>query len=136
MARSRGTRIGGGTVVLVVERPITRDGINALRQSGRRWLERTGAAVVVCDVAGIPDPDSITLEALARVALTVRSAGREVCLRHASPRLKDLLSLVGLRDVLPCEDSGLAGVEPERQPEQREHAWHIEEVMEPGDPAP
>jgi hypothetical protein len=133
MARSKARRTGEGTIVLVVERPITRDGIDALCRQGRRWLERTGAALVVCDVACIPDPDPITLEALTRVALTVRGAGREIRLRHASPRLQDLLCLVGLQEILPLEPSG---VQLEREAEQREHARHIEEVMEAGDPPP
>lgn len=119
------------TVVLVVERPITQAGIAALCARGRQWLERTGASLVVCDVAAIPDPDRTTLEALTRVALTVRQAGWEIRLRHASPRLQDLLRLVGLGDVLPLEDSVL---ELHREPEQGEHALHIEEVMEAGEP--
>ncbi|MGH9213688.1 MAG: STAS domain-containing protein [Acidimicrobiales bacterium] len=120
-----------GTVVLVIEQPITRRGIAALCERGRTWLEQSGATVIVCDVGAIPDPDGVTLEALTRVALTVRRAGRQIRLRHASRRLQDLLSLVGLREVLPLEASG---VELEGQAEEREHALRIEEVMEPGDP--
>lgn len=121
------------TVVLIIERPITRAGIAALCDRGRRWLEGTGASVVVCDVAAIPNPDGITLEALTRVALTVRQAGREVRLRHASHRLQDLICLVGLREVLPLEESVL---ELHREAEQREHPVRIEEVMEARDPPP
>jgi anti-anti-sigma regulatory factor len=119
--------------VLVVERPITRAGIAALCECGRAWLLSSGATTIVCDVRAIPDPDAVTLEALTRVALTVRRLGGETRLRHASRRLQDLLVLVGLCEVLPLEEP--SGVEGEGQAEQGEHAISIEEVMEPDDPA-
>jgi ABC-type transporter Mla MlaB component len=63
-------------------------------------LERSGAAVVLCDVTGI-HPDAVTVDALARLQLAARRHGCQVRLRHASDELLDLLGFMGLRDVLP-----------------------------------
>jgi ABC-type transporter Mla MlaB component len=58
--------------------------------------------LVVCDVSQIVDPDFVTVDALARLALGVRRCGCHVRLRGASPKLRELLALAGLGEVLPC----------------------------------
>ena len=70
---------------------------------GQRLLE-SNADVAVLDVAALSSPDAATVDALARVLLTARRLGRTVRLRHASPRLLELLELFGLTDVLPAEE--------------------------------
>src|SRR2546425_978631 len=57
-------------------------------------------AITVCDVDGIT-ADAVTVDALARLQL---AAGRHQCrvrLRGASPELRQLVTFMGLRDVLP-----------------------------------
>ena len=89
-------------------------------------LERSGADVLVCDVAEVTRPDAGTIEALARLQLTARRLGCQMRLRDPSRELRELLDLFGLDDVLR--------VEPVRQPEQREEPLGVEERVEMGDP--
>jgi hypothetical protein len=71
--------------------------------------------------------DVLTVDALARLQLSARRHGRRFCLRDASEELRGLIDLVGLNDVL--------GVEPRRQPEQREQRVRVQEERELDDPA-
>jgi ABC-type transporter Mla MlaB component len=111
---------------LVVSGPLTPADAATLCERARSELARSGADVLVCDVAALAHPDAGTIEALARLQLTVRRLGRKVQLRHPSRELGELLDLFGLTDVL-C-------VEPGRQPEEREQPLGVEERVEMGDP--
>lgn len=77
----------------------------ALRLCGslRDRLLASDADVAVLDVAALTAPDAATVDALARVLLTARRLGRDVRLRHPSPRLVELLELFGLDEELPPE---------------------------------
>jgi anti-anti-sigma regulatory factor len=55
--------------------------------------------MILCDVAKA-EPDAVTLDALARVHLTARRRGCDICVRGASGELIELLDLMGLRGVL------------------------------------
>ena len=63
-------------------------------------LERSGAAVVLCDVLDV-EPDAVTVDALARLQLAARRHGCQVRLRNASSELLELVAFMGLSDVLP-----------------------------------
>jgi len=63
-------------------------------------LETTGAEVALCDVSEA-EPDAVSVDALARLQLTARRCGCQARLRGASDELIELLTFVGLRDVLP-----------------------------------
>ncbi len=63
-------------------------------------LEQSGADIALCDVSGI-DPDAVTVDALARLQPAARGYSCQVRLRQASPELLELVSFMGLRDVLP-----------------------------------
>ena len=81
--------------------------------------------ILVIDVDGLP-PDARTLETLARLQLAVHRAGASIQVRHACPRLCDLLRWSGLADVLPVvQDSG---VERDGLVEEREELVVDEEV--------
>ena len=67
------------------------------------------------------------VDAFARLALAERRRGRILLLGSASPELRELLELVGL-------DGVLLGVEPGRQPEEREERPGVEEERQLGDP--
>jgi hypothetical protein len=71
------------------------------------------------------EADLAVVEALARVQLSARRRGSCVRLLNVSDRLRGLLELVGLADVL-CGEA-------QRKPELGEEV-RIDEVMEPGDP--
>jgi ABC-type transporter Mla MlaB component len=120
------------TIVLVVCRPIARAAIAGLCERVRVLLEGCDADQVVCDVSALVDADAVTVDALARLQLTARRLGRELRLRHACGELQDLLSLMGLGEVVSlCADSGF---EPGGQTEQREQGLGVEEEADPADP--
>jgi anti-anti-sigma regulatory factor len=85
--------------------------------------------VLVCDVGAIVDPDEAILDALAGLQLAARNFGASIRFVNASGRLRDLLELTGLADVLPC-----SGVQVGRDTEQGEQA-RVDEVVDPDDPA-
>ena len=70
--------------------------------------------------------DVVTVDALARLQLAARRAGRQLRLQHASDDLCDLIMFCGLSEVLGVEASG--------QPEQREQRLGVEEERELADP--
>jgi ABC-type transporter Mla MlaB component len=111
---------------LVISGVLTPADAAALCERARLELERSGAEVLVCDVAAIHRPDAGTIEALARLQLTARRLGCRMRLRHPSPELAELLALFGLKDVLR--------VEPVRQPEEREQPRGVEERVQGDDP--
>jgi ABC-type transporter Mla MlaB component len=57
--------------------------------------------VVFYDVQGFA-ADAVTVDALARLQLAARRHQYQVRLRGASNELRELVALMGLRDVLPC----------------------------------
>jgi ABC-type transporter Mla MlaB component len=63
-------------------------------------LERSGARVAHCDVAGV-GVDAVTVDALARLQLAAQRRGCRVRLRNASAELRELVAFMGLVDVLP-----------------------------------
>ena len=72
--------------------------------------------------------DLAIVDLLARLALTERRRGRALRLGSVPAELRELLVLTGL-------DGVLLGVEPGRQPEEREERVGVEEERELGDPA-
>ena len=83
--------------------------------------------VVVCDVAGLDDPDLADVETLARLRIVAHRAGWEFRLRGVSTELQELLELCGLCEALR--------VEVGRQAEEREETGSLEEEGDAGDPA-
>jgi hypothetical protein len=79
-----------------------------------------------CDVADVGTPDLATVDALARVELTVRRLGSGIRLRGASVDLLELLAFCGV----PLESVD----ELERQSEHREEPGGVQEERDPGDP--
>jgi ABC-type transporter Mla MlaB component len=93
---------GANTVAFSIGGPIRRADLPGLCARVRTVLEQSGAEVALCDVRGV-EPDAITVDALARLQLAARRYGCQVRLRHASSRLVELVTFMGLADVLPCE---------------------------------
>jgi hypothetical protein len=112
--------------VLVVGAPIA-DGDAAVLCARLRALVATagGAGTEVLLDVGDLRADVRGVDALARLALTARRCGARIRLRRASADLLALLAFCGLRGVLP-----LGRVEPQRQPEQREHPLDVEERVD------
>jgi ABC-type transporter Mla MlaB component len=87
-------------VDFAIRGPISRDDLPGLCNRVCRVLSESRAATVVCDVHGV-EPDAVTVDALARLELAAKRRGCHVRLRHASADLLDLVTFMGLRDVLP-----------------------------------
>jgi hypothetical protein len=77
-------------------------------------------------------PDARTLETLARLQLVVRRTGASIQLRHACPRLCNLLAWSGFADLLQVTPG--SGVERDRLVEEREELL-VDEEVDPRDPA-
>jgi ABC-type transporter Mla MlaB component len=95
MTTSRPPRIG-----FAVRGPITRADLPGLCERVCELLARNGPAVVLCDVGSV-EPDAVTVDALARLQLAARRYGCQVRLRNASRELLELVTFMGLADVLP-----------------------------------
>jgi ABC-type transporter Mla MlaB component len=88
------------TIAFAIRGPITHADLPGLCKRVCALLERTSAAVALCDVRGV-EPDAVTVDALARLQLAARRHGCQVRLRHASSDLLGLVAFMGLTDVLP-----------------------------------
>jgi ABC-type transporter Mla MlaB component len=94
------TASGPRTIAFAITGPIEPADLPGLSERVCALLEGSGAAVVICDVAGV-EPDAVTADALARLQLAAGRHGCQVRLRHASDDLRALLAFLGLADVLP-----------------------------------
>jgi ABC-type transporter Mla MlaB component len=112
----------------VIGGPVTREGIPELCDRAASWLEGCDADPVVCDIVALVDPDAVTVEALARLQLTARRLGKRIRFRNACGEVHQLVTMMGLEDVLPLWASPL---EPGRESEEREHAPRVEEECDP-----
>jgi ABC-type transporter Mla MlaB component len=88
------------TVAFAVRGPIAREDLPGLCERVCTLLDGSRAAVALCDVCGV-EPDAVTVDALARLQVAARRHGCQVRLRHASNELRELVSFMGLADVLP-----------------------------------
>ena len=82
--------------------------------------------VIPCDVAWVARADVHVVDALARLQLAAKRRGGRIVLQNASRDLAELVGLMGLADAL--------GLEPRRQPEEREERLGVEEERELGEP--
>ena len=105
-----------GPGVLVIDGPVAAADVPRLCARLVTLLHGTQADVVV-DVRTLA-ADAVTIEALARLALTARRLGRRIRLRRASADLDRLVTFVGLADVLPTRrESGLRSSTRETVPD-------------------
>jgi ABC-type transporter Mla MlaB component len=93
-----------GAAVLELRGAIVRADVPELCGRVRALLEQRKGDLLVCDVAGVSDPDCATVDALARMQLTAKRLGGGLRLRGASDELHELLAMAGL-----CEVVGLCG---------------------------
>ena len=88
------------TIQFAIRGPIERADLPGLCDRVCALLQARGAEVALCDVSGV-EPDAVTVDALARLQLAARRNTCQVRLCHASDVLLELVSFMGLRDVLP-----------------------------------
>ena len=87
------------TIAFAIWGPIARDDLPGLTDRVCALLRGSGAATALCDVTGV-EPDAVTVDALARLQVAAGRLGCTVRLRNASAGLRELVALMGLRDVL------------------------------------
>jgi ABC-type transporter Mla MlaB component len=119
-------------IVVVMRGPYGRAEVAALCADVQHRLASTAINLVICDVAALTDADASTIDALARLQLTVRRLGRHLVLDRASSQLAGLLAATGLGGVVPC--CGPLSLEVERQAEGGEEARRVQEEGDPADP--
>jgi ABC-type transporter Mla MlaB component len=88
------------TVAFAIHGPIARDDLPGLCDRVCAVLTQSRAKVMLCDVHGV-EPDAVTVDALCRLQLAARRHGCQVRLRRASDELLELVSFMGLCEVLP-----------------------------------
>ncbi|HEX2506557.1 MAG TPA: hypothetical protein VHK22_10160 [Gaiellaceae bacterium] len=87
------------SISFAVRGPIARSDLPGLCERVCVLLRGSGATLGRCEVASVP-ADAVTVDALARLQLAARRTGCTVCLRGASPELRDLVAFMGLDSVL------------------------------------
>jgi ABC-type transporter Mla MlaB component len=95
------TRGAPPTISFAVRGPLTRSDLPGLCERVRALLAASGARRAFCDVRDV-EPDAVAVDALARLQLAAKRYGCRVLLCHPSSGLLDLVTFMGLRDVLPC----------------------------------
>jgi ABC-type transporter Mla MlaB component len=128
-----GPRHESKALVLILSASVARPDIARLCANVQALLEDGNAEVIVCDVSRVK-VDAAVVDALCRLQLTARRAGRRLHVRHASCELRILLAWTGLAEVLP--GSGELRVQPGREAEYGEQARGVEKERDAGDPAP
>ncbi|ANW18488.1 STAS domain-containing protein [Streptomyces clavuligerus] len=94
--------------VLVVPEGITLADVPPLCER-LRALYADGAHSVVCDLGALERADLAAVEAVARLRLTARRAGRELRTRDTPPALRALLALAGLDTLIEPVEPGSTG---------------------------
>jgi hypothetical protein len=85
------------------------------------------------DVDGV-EPNAVTVDGLAQLQLAARRIGSRVVLRNASEELLELVTFMGLAEIL-VDERGSLGIEPGRQAEEREEGRRVQEERQLDDPA-
>ena len=86
------------TIAFAIWGPIARADLPGLCDRVCALLRGSGAVIALCDVAGV-EPDAVTVDALARLQLAARRLGCRCGCGNASAELRELVALMGLRDV-------------------------------------
>jgi hypothetical protein len=96
-------------------------------RSGGLWndMAKDPQRAIVCDASAL-HADAASLDTLARMRLAAKRVGLELRIERLPDDLRSLLDFAGLAEAL--------GLEPRREPEQREDALGVQEERHLGDP--
>jgi ABC-type transporter Mla MlaB component len=86
--------------MMVISGAIADGDVPALCSRAARLLDGLSEPTLVCDVHGVDPADAAAVDALARMQLTALRRGRRIKFDRVPSELRDLIHLVGLRDVL------------------------------------
>jgi ABC-type transporter Mla MlaB component len=92
------------TTTIAIQGPILRSDLPGLYRRVCQLLAGREAPLAICEVRGV-EADAVSVEALARLALAARRNDCQVRLRGASKELLELVSFMGLDEVLLCEST-------------------------------
>jgi ABC-type transporter Mla MlaB component len=87
------------TTTLAIQGPILRSDLPGLYHRVCELLADRRAPVLICEVRGVK-ADAVSIDALARLALAARQYDCQMRLLGASEELRELVSFVGLDEVL------------------------------------
>jgi ABC-type transporter Mla MlaB component len=87
------------TTSIAIEGPILRCDLPGLCRRVCELLAHDDGSVLICDVRGV-EGDAVSVDALARLALVARRYDCQIRLRGACKELRDLISFMGLDEVL------------------------------------
>jgi ABC-type transporter Mla MlaB component len=90
------------TVRFEIRGPIARADLPGLCERVCALLSGSGADVAICDASGV-DVDAVTIDAVARLQLAARRHDCRIRLCSAPPELLELVSFMGLTNVIPCD---------------------------------
>jgi len=88
------------TITLTLRGRVEREDLDALCSDLDRFLRRSGARRLCCDVGEV-QADAVVVDALARLQLVARRRGCRLTLVDPSSELRELVGLMGLGEVLP-----------------------------------
>ena len=94
---------GPHSVSFVIRGPIERSDLPGLCDRVCGLLTASRSEAVTCDVDGV-ELDAVTVDALARLQLAARRTGCRVLLCNASDDLLELVSFMGLADILGSDE--------------------------------
>ncbi len=124
-------------IVFAIGPVVRRADIPVLCERLAALLRHSPAVAVACDASAVAAPDAGTVEALARLRLTAQRHGCRFRVSRAGHRLRELIALTGLTEILLVEVP-LAGdasvVEVRGEPEEGEQALGVQERVERPDP--
>ena len=92
------------TTTIAIQGPILRFDLPGLYRRVCELLARREAPVLICDIRAV-EADAVSVDALARLALAARRFDCQVRLHGASKELRELVSFMGLDEVLLSESA-------------------------------
>jgi ABC-type transporter Mla MlaB component len=88
------------TTTFAIYGPIAREDLPGLYERVCALLTSAQSHLLICETDNV-DPDAVTVEALARLALAAKRHRCQIRLRGAKPELRELVAFMGLGAVLP-----------------------------------
>ncbi len=123
--------VRAGVLTLVIDGPLNPDDAPSVCAELRAVMSDSDVCVVSCWGKGLADPDLATVDLLARLRLAAGRVGQAMRVEDPSRRLRELVVLAGLEELLLPHRSG---AQAWWQAEQREEPLGIEEGIQPDDP--
>ncbi len=123
--------VEAGVLTVVIDGPVNPDDAPSVCAELRALMSGSDVCLVSCRGTGLADPDLATVDLLTRLRLAAGRVGQAMRVEDPSRRLRQLVVLAGLEELLLPPGSG---AQTWWQAEQREEPLGVEEGIEPHDP--